>query len=277
MKRIALSAVAVFFSLSAQAQVPQQLNTEGFASCLAQQLPQVNYLSGVARNILFPGDLLLPYLAVYSGKRLPLVGAFSQYRWSNDYESEEEDLARALSVRATEQKSLLPNAIYYEALKSCGHENAFCAALISHNVLRTLGRSKTALWTNPITGGIYDYNPQWFKRDRQNWLLRAKQIQRAMISLHRDGSDDKWGDNYHFFGLLTFSIHEKSLYNSINAAWLVARLNKVLNPILAGGAEDSAKARIDRDTIDVATRYFDQSFRSGVWNCGSALAYRARP
>ncbi|MGZ3691431.1 MAG: hypothetical protein ACXVAX_08005 [Pseudobdellovibrio sp.] len=277
MGKIILNIFLIFFSVAALAVEPQQLNTEGFASCLAQDLPEINYFSAIARNLLYPGDMVLPYLAVYAGKRLPVVGGLVQYRWSGDYASEEQTLARRLYERATGTAALLPNVIYQEALNSCGSENAFCAALISHNVLRTLGRSETAIRINPITQQKSDLNPEWFKIDRSGWLARAQKIQQSLISFHRDGSDDRWGDNYHFFGLLTFSIHEKSLYRNITSAWIVARVNQVLNPVLAGGEENPGKARIDRDSIEVASRYFDKSFRSGVWNCNSATAYRLAP
>ncbi len=277
MRKIILNTFFILFSASGLAAVPQQLNTEGFASCLAAELPQVGFVSSVIRNILYPGDMLLPYLALYSGKRLPVVGGIVQYRWSGDYASEEESLARRLYERATGAHTLLPNVIYQEALKSCGSDDAFCASLIAHNVLRTLGRSETAIQVNPVTKKATDLNATWFKQNRQAWLQRAQKIQQSMMSLHKDGSDDRWGDNYHFFGLLTFSIHEKAIYNNVSSAWLVARLNQVLNPLLAGGAENPEKARIDRDSITVASSYFSKSFRQNVWNCSTPNAYRLSP
>ena len=121
-----------------------------------------------------------------------------------------------------------------------------------------------------------DLNPEWFKRDRGAWLQKAKVIQQAMISLHRDGSDDRWGDNYHFFGLFTFSLHEMALYHNVSVAWLASRANQFLNPLLAGGPEDPAKAVIDRNSIDVAVAYYLNLGAPGL-NCSDVRAYRLSP
>lgn len=274
MSKVFFKIAVVFFSISATAATPEQLNIDGFAGCLTQEFQRIDFTSTIIENKLHPADLLLPYLAVYSGKRPPLIGPIAQSRWSEDYAHAEEALAKRIYQASSRSEAILPNLIYREALQSCSKEDAFCAALIAHNVLRTLGRSETAIRVNPITKEISDLNPQWFKKDRAQWLARAQEIQKNMISLHRDGSRDKWGDNYHFFGLLTFSIHERALYKNVSSAWLVARMNQVLNPVLAGGPEDPGKARIDRDSIEVASRYFDLSFQGGAWDCLTAAAYR---
>ena len=276
MKSIKICVLALGFSVSVFAAEPQQLNYEGFSYCFSKQLPKIDLISAIINNVLYPGDLLLPYLALYAGKRIPVVSSVAQFRWSTHYGAAEQMLAENLWDHAQEApgKKLTPDVIYGIALSACGRPDAFCASLITHNVLRTLGRSETAYHKSPITGQVSDYNPAWFRNNRNAWLERAKKIQQSMISLYRNGRGDKWGENYHFFGLLNFSIHEMALYRNVTSAWLVARMNQVLNPILAGGAEDPIKAKIDRDSIEVASYYFRGNGATRSFDCTSEQSYR---
>jgi hypothetical protein len=261
---------ALMLPLSVAASEPVQLDITSFAGCLAQEQPSVDLGWEVTQNHLGGFDLLLPYLALYAGTRIPVVSGEALRRWSGDLEHEEESLARSLSALATDD--LAPGRIYREALAACGSGDAFCAALISHNVLRTLGRPETAIETNPITHVQKDFNPAWYKANPEGWLARAAKIQNVLFSLRRDGSGDRWGDNYHFFGLFTFVVHEMALFHEVSTARLVARMDQVLNPILVGELEEPLKAEIDRESVEVAADYLKGMGTSGS-DCRSQEGY----
>ena len=92
-----------------------------------------------------------------------------------------------------------------------------------------------------------------------------------MISLRRDEGGDRWGEWYHFFGIFAYAMHERVAHGKTDGADFVARMNKLLNPLLVGEPEEPAKAQLDRDSIEVARAYL-----KGVTDDGASCADRSR-
>lgn len=249
---------------SHKTKIPPQLNISGFAQCLAEKQQVIALTKIKKRHKLNSLDLLLPYLAVYAGKRLPgfdeLLQTPAQNRWSGAFEEQEEILAFRLleSAMQLEPSPITPSSVFGMALNVCGKYDGFCAALISHNVLRTLGRHETAFYKSPITSEVFNYNPLWFQGNTTFWLENAPRIQKQLFSLRRDRGGDGWGSWYHFFGLLTFSIHEMAIYGWTGSADFVAMMNQLLNPILAGGKENPHQAKVDKESVQVTKTFFKQ-------------------
>ena len=164
--------------------VPQMLNESNFAFCLAMHKPKpdlaaikkANNFSAVASF-----DLLL-YLGVYAGKRYALLNATQQkayVRFSERYWPLEAQLAFEFSNRslAAPNASVTPGAVYGDAYKLCKGDD-FCAALICHNMFRTLGRWRTAFDKRGT-----NYNPPYFKQNKAFFVQNHIKYQAAMITL----------------------------------------------------------------------------------------------
>lgn len=263
-------------------QAQQQLNPAGFAGCLAAASGRLDFEAIRSRYGFGFGDLLLPYLAVYPGKRAPgYTGDLQQRahrRWSGVWDPVEHRIARGLLAAArrlgSEGSQLVPGVAYRLALDECNGE-AFCAALSLHNVFRTLGRHRQALERRE--GRLVDHNPSWFRRHRGFWLKNKRRIRDAMISLRRDGEGDRWGEWYHAFGIFTYAFREFAVQGGLDRLAWIAGMNRWLNPILAGGAESPEKARLDRDSVEVARFWFwfDGRVRRG-WKCLAPETYVRR-
>ena len=259
--------------------VPQQLNSSGFAACLASQtggnLP--NLAATKATWNLTGSDGLLVYLSLYAGKRLPLLNSTVQQpayeRWGVRFETEGEKVAGWLNktVKSANSSLLTPAQLFRQAVVACGgseETSQMCAFIVMHNVLRTLGRNNTF-----IDKSGTNFLPKWWKRDAAAWIKAKAAIQSHLISLRRDGGGDRWGAWYHNAGLLAYGLHEAAILGrdaGTAVARAVAILNRVLNPIFAGGKEDPVKARIDLDSAQTVQLYLDRNFSiSSTLDCGA--------
>jgi hypothetical protein len=273
-----LGQVDAIAAQAAEATVPPQLNVPGFASCLREpmggRIPDFRALS-VAHGLGATDGLLL-YLSVYPGVRPAgragwLVQQAAHRIWQTALESAEERLLSLLLDAADQAEFhgdsggvLTPGVLFDFALDACRvagprstvlSGDPLCAAVISHNVLRTLGRHHRAVGIDPWSGKSVDLNPGWFGRDRTRWLFDIPRIQVALIPLRADGQGDRYGEWYHFFGILAFGLRDQAVHGDLVQTWLAVRMNQVLNPILAGGAEEPEKARLDRDSAHVVAAF----------------------
>jgi hypothetical protein len=139
--------------------------------------------------------------------------------------------------------------VYREALKLCEPHDVFCGALIAHNVLRTLGRHRQAISHSS------DRNPGWFKERREFWLGHLPKLERTMVALRSGPGGERFGEWYHFFGLLVYSIREFSVHGNFTRVRLAAFMNRVANPLVLGTREEPAKIQLDRDSIQIAALY----------------------
>ena len=271
---IASVILASLLPAHAAAQVPAQLNVPGFAACLSEPLEYLPVdISGMrAAHGLGPTDGLLLYLSVYPGVRPGgglgwWVQDQAHDKWQTQFERAEEELLSVLldAAEASEGEGgregiLTPGTLFAGALDACRrhgpqalilHDDPLCAAVISHNALRTLGRHRRALGVDPWLRRTVDLNPGWFKLRRRFWLVRIPAIQRALLPLRASGEGDRFGEWYHFFGILAFGLRDYAVNHNLQQTWLAVRMNQVLNPILAGGFEEPEKARLDRDSAGV--------------------------
>ena len=241
--------------------LPAQLNESGFAYCLKASVPAIALTDLADAYHLESNDRLLPYLSFYPGREYPGASAKSQriafQRWSVAYDREGEALARRL-IEMSATGPLRPAEVFKESLTLCAsrREPVYCAALVTHNALRTLGRHGSSEITDPRTGRINDYNPQWFQRYRSEWLAALPVVQHSLIPLRLDQGGDRWGEWYHFFGIFTYSLHEMALAGNLRRVEMVVKLNTLLSPLLVGEPEDPVKAQLDRDAIKVARHFF---------------------
>ncbi|MGZ3699765.1 MAG: hypothetical protein ACXWP5_16725, partial [Bdellovibrionota bacterium] len=155
-----------------------------------------------------------------------------------------------------------PSQLFGEAFSICG--DVFCAALISHTVLRTLGRSETGFYTDPLTGEVHDENPKWVRDRPDFWKTAAAEIQGSLTPLRGDERGDGFGEWYHFFGVLTFSVHEMTLHGNLKEVVFAVKSGTFLNPILAGGKEDPVKVQLDHDSIAVSGIYLSGEAETGI-------------
>ena len=267
-----LSLFFIFLPTFAQAGQPQ-LNTTAFAHCLAQEERQFNLNAIAVAHELGSGDLLLPYLAVYSGRRwkgtVGRLQALAHARWSTAWEARERQFAERLAG-VQSSGALTPVAVFRAALGVCEPHDIFCAALVAHNVFRTLGRHQFAI----VRGR--DLNPEWFKSKSDFWLSQIPLIESALVPLRAGAGGERFGEWYHFFGILTFAIRERALHKGFSKVWLATVMGRVLNPILAGGHESPEKVQLDRDSVNVARIYLGRSAADGEsLACDAAGTYVA--
>ncbi len=276
LKKLSLAAALLSLSLGAQSAQARQLNIDGFAQCLREK-QAVNWNVIESGYSFGPLDLLLPFLAVYPGTRAPEPLALFQDaandQWSTQWEKTESELARQVVLHPPR----FPTDLLGTALGVCPPADLFCAALMSHNVLRTLGRYPQGERHHP-DGAVTDYNPEWFKKNRGDWVAALPSIQARMISLRADGGGDRWGEWYHAFGILAYAIHAIRMGIGPGGVDFVARMNEVLNPLLAGEPEDPAKAQLDRDSARLSWQYLMGSpTPSPNLDCQSPPAFVALP
>ena len=256
-----LQLVLVALIGTASAATPPQLHPESFAACLREAAASPDLSEIRSRHRFGALDQLLTYLAVYPDVRPPAPFDGPQERarrrWAVAFEALEKELAWAILGLARTS----PSEVLSIATERCG--DVFCGALVAHNVLRTLGRHQR--------GGRF--NPSWFESDRDFWLAQIEPIRAKLFSLRADGGGDGYGEWYHFFGLLSYGVRDASLNGGFMRSEVVARLNELLNPVLAGGREDPAKARLDRDSVDVAREYLGQGAVRAVAPCSEREAY----
>ncbi|MBI3558585.1 MAG: hypothetical protein HY074_20130 [Deltaproteobacteria bacterium] len=245
---------------------PPQLNAGGFAACLGQAAPEFDLGQLQQRYRFRDTDLLLPFLAVNTTIRLPVLGLAqraAKRRWTDSWNRRESTLAASLLG----EEHLTPDVFFKKAAQTCSGD-IFCAALISHNILRTLGRHSQA------ANAKHDYNPRWFKSNRDFWLAQIPLVRQALIPLRSDGGGDRWGEWYHFFGILTFAIHEVAHTGQLGTTLFVARMNAILNPWLTnGGIESAEKARIDLDSAQVAWLYLTRRLLASGSSCAETASY----
>jgi hypothetical protein len=151
----------------------------------------------------------------------------------------------------------------------------FCAALISHNVLRTLGRHAQATYQDPRTGETHDLNPAWFRSDQPLWEAQLPALQSLLVNIRPDRGGDGWGEWYHFFGILAYTVHELSLNQGLSHVDLVVKLNELLNPLLAGGPESPEKSRLDRDSVLVDWSFLRCEGLAQAGSCDERVSYVA--
>lgn len=271
----------ISFNAWAGAFVPYQLHPRRFAACLKETIPSADVAStrAIGKSHGFGNlDLLLIHLAVYPGVQIPAVSLLLQSKaklwWTDWYNLRERTLAESIVDFGAHSRTLFPRDLFADALKSCGKGDFFCASLIAHNVLRTLGRYPQGIYRNPLTGKSTDYNPAWFKAERDKWIASNPATQTSLIPLRPDGSGDRWGEWYHFYGILTYALHEVALGKRPASVEFVVRMNEVLNPLLAGGKEEPEKARLDRDSIEVAQWFLTDTHPPKV-DCSKAATYVA--
>ena len=239
---------------------PPQFNTTSYARCVAGDRAKINLAQEVNVDHLDGHDLLLVWLSVYGGKRFPGVvnttlqePAFE--RWSVPFWEAEEVFAEALyaAAKGREAYSMTPGETFGMAVDACQtalerENDAFCASLVSQNVFRLLGRYKE----NVDQHGV-DYSPVWFVANKTLWVQeRIPAIHQSLIILRRDSVTEKWGTWYHVHGLMAFGIQEMILFGvqtGSDVEDVVVALNKILNPILAGGEEDPVKAKEDQESV----------------------------
>ena len=269
--------ISVGFGTLASA-APIQLNIEGFSQCLSAVYPAgpVSALREFAERYEFrPGDGLLIYLAIYPGKYIPFFSESLQKpglkRWSGNWETKEEALAERLRSLA-EQGPVFPQDLFQSAVSEC-RGDLFCSALTAQNVLRTMGRHSQAIYHDWRGGKEEDRNPAWFRGKQGQWLQNLPRIQGALISLLSNGKGDRWGEWYHFFGLLTFGIHEAAVGKNPAAFDFAASLNRVLNPLFVGEKEEPGKAQLDMDSAAVVRDYLRWTRNGAALNCRSRAAY----
>lgn len=94
---------------------------------------------------------------------------------------------------------ILPPALFGAADTHCAAAfpgaEPLCAAIVCHNVLRTLGRFASEVDSHGV-----DYNPAWFAARRAYWQARAPGIEAALLDL-RSVPGERWGTWYHSFGV----------------------------------------------------------------------------
>jgi hypothetical protein len=270
----------VFVLASSTNAVPTvQLNTTTFAACLALGKPAFDLVAIDKNDHLSLTDMFFLYLSVYAGKRYPLLNSTQQLafeRFSVAYWPMEGKLADQFARRCLSQKIVTPGQVFGDSFALCKGDY-FCAALICHNMLRTIGRWRTAIDSNGV-----DYNPTYFRGNKTFFTTNLVKFQRAMIQLNRlDGivDLDRFGYWYHFFGLQSFAVHYAATTGpnfALSFTKFAAFMGKVLNTWLAGGAEEPVKVQVDKDSCQVAFNWITGKFAQ-VWSpiCDTADGYLA--
>lgn len=260
----------------------------GFSACLLDGRPAPSSAATRAAHNLGPGSslLLLAYVAVYSGWRLPLLNSTVQQpafeRWATPFWPLESALTTQVrSWAASRDGGATPRHWYAAAATVCAEhgfpeEDVLCPALLCHNVLRTLGRHSTAKDSHGV-----DYNPPWFRSDVQYWTKQAVPLlEQRMVPLRASGERaDMWGPWYHTFGILTFMADQVAGNGPAVGCFtgsLTAQLNSILGQFLGGGVESAEKARIDVDAAAMACAVATAAAPPAAgFDCGAAAAYVA--
>lgn len=257
-----------------------QLNTTAFAFCLALGKPKIDIAAIDKTDQLSLTDMFFLYLSVYAGKRYPILNGTQQTafeRFSVAYWSLEGKLAYMFANRCLSQRTLVtPGQVFSDAFSLCSGDH-FVAALLCHNMLRTIGRWRTAVDSNRI-----DYNPTYFKQNKTFFTSNLVTFQRSMLQLNRlDGivDLDRFGYWYHFFGLQSFAIHYAATTGpsfSLSFTKFAAFMGKILNTWLAGGVEEAVKVQVDKDSCEVAFNFITSKFAQ-IWSplCDTADGYLA--
>lgn len=231
------------------------LNVDSFACCLARAVPAQDY-AGIRHamdlSVASTAELLF-YLAFYSGQRFPVLNTTLQQpafeRWDVPYWGMEASVASELDgLASAANRSVVPADLWRLSVRACAAERpdqgAFCAAIVSHNVLRTLGR-----YPGDVDSHGVDYAPTWFRRRQEYWVKRAPAIAASFAPLRRTGGSDEFGPWYHTFGLLVWAFNEvvrDGTAMGCLATELMAPLNDLYTQI-TGHPEDAEKARVDID------------------------------
>lgn len=276
MKKISSRLVFGAVLISNLAMAAPQLNVEGFASCLASQEP--NYSPKATKSKYHVNaeamGTLLPYLAFYPGQRYPVFNELNQKKgfelWENRFVAQSERLAFALAGRS--MKKLVPAELFQMALDACGDRDVFCAAVTSHNVLRTLGRHAKAIHKDKKTGKITDYNPDWFKNNKAFWLKQIPVIRKTMIPLRTVETSDYFGEWYHFFGIYTYVLALDAANGNTLGAKQIVSLNKLATKVVNGHEEDPAKVQVDQDSVEVSKKYLKKT-AAFEFDCSDVSAY----
>ena len=285
---------------------PPQLNQGNFALCLSASntssrptvLPDLELMR--SEHDVKVDDGLLIYLALYAGQRLPAINETWQQpayeRWSSAFESEESMVVDYLVSTLSSSSSLSPRKLFRGAVKACkdasnrrlGEQSTtaggfgpqgdlLCASVVSHNVLRALGRRSTYY---DYSGNGVDYAPAWLAQGAgsfdEQYLLEdfAPRMQAAMLPLRNDGGGDGWGEWYHSFGLIAWGVHSAALFSTLLPSRstavavgvaldeMVARVDTLVAVIVTPdhSPEDPVKARVDDDTAGVLAAVLTQRF-----------------
>lgn len=259
---LALAAAAALAAASASpAPTPPQLNTTSFARCLQGGHPRFSLAESVGEDGLNSTDALLVWLAVYAGERFPILNSTLQEpayrRWGPPFDSAALNMAQQLVKLAGESpvSSVTPAQTFSAALDACSAElsrenDVFCAALVSHNVFRLLGRYKTYVDKNGV-----DYAPAWFRQDQAAWTgKRAPLIHDSLMLIRRDNVTEKWGSWYHLHGLVAYGLQSVAVFGARGGeSWegLVVFLDTALNKLLTGANEDPVKAEEDKESVRI--------------------------
>lgn len=253
------------------------LNRSGFAGCLIKE-DATRDLRTIKNLYRFSElDGLILYLSAYPSKRLPAAAGIPQDRarhaWSVRWERGESQLAQSLIEVAEKQTALFPDEAFHLALTQCRRNDAFCASLLLHNVLRTLGRWQEGFYQEPFFGRVYNLNPAWFRDYFYFYKNESATLQRALIPLRPQNRGDRWGEWYHFFGILSYAIHALSLEGTTLSASFAVKMGEILNPLLAGGPEEKEKAALDHDAVQIAWLYLRGKKSDAHQDCRSLAAY----
>jgi hypothetical protein len=204
---------------------------------------------------------LLAHLAVYPGYRIPLLSRWLQIsaynQWSVQWWQKESLLVdKLVTFSQDDAPQMTPADLFGMAAGICEND-VFCAALICHNVLRTLGRH--SIWNRDETGK--DLNPNWLD-ERVLGYLPA--IQTAMIDLQPNDAGDKWGQWYHIFGVMSWGLAAHATFTDTSttpspfAAFLtkkVACSHFYWARLWAGNHALIKKAQIDSDAADMTNHF----------------------
>lgn len=238
--------------------VPPQLNETTFERCIRYNCHGCGGIAGLlGRYNLTLDDGLLLYLSVYPGVRIPFMNRAQTIgfnRWCKAFWPLEQALAAKLVEVATNGTGAITPATIVAGALSAGCRDFFCVGLVSHNVIRTLGR-----WPEAIEkGGGHNWNPPWFTSQQTTWTTKwIPAINASFVPLEQPQYlVEQFGAYYHFFGLFVFGVHELSVVPSVAEDFelFVVLMDKLLNPILAGGPESPVKYEIDKQSVQIVFR-----------------------
>ncbi len=270
----------------------EQLDPIPYAQCLGEAGAQPMSHRTVDIYEFGLTDFLLPYLAVYSGDRLPApiitqIQQIAHWRWAQRFESAESCLAERLAQEAPRGEALDPGQAFAWSHSCClqsdsRHDDLFCAGLVAHNVFRTLGRYPRGIERTlelekngdiRIGAGTRDYNPEWFRSQEKLWIERSSQIAERMISIRKDGGGDKWGEWYHSFGVMAYTWRSVALGIPVSVVKAEVRASHLIAPAppfipMFWGP----KSQIDLESIRIAV-LLHRGVQSPTLSCRDRDAY----